>query len=94
MACYDGSVGRPRSTFPDPPLNHCSTMPFDPSLPADNSPLSSSVMRDQFNGVNEGSSVNTNAVSTLSMNAEANYDQNQMQAVIQKIDEILLTMRR
>ncbi|MBL9113529.1 MAG: hypothetical protein JNJ83_00875 [Verrucomicrobiaceae bacterium] len=69
-------------------------MSFDPSLPADNSPLSSSVMRDQLNGVNEGSSANTNAVSTLSMNADANYDQNQMQAVIQKIDEILLTMRR
>ncbi len=142
-------------------------MPFDPSLPAPNSPLQSQVIRDQlqalFNlingivtvtaaqvdGVNtlpagnaasvnisvsggtlhftfdlpQGSdgptgatgqpgevslsdlnaalltnlnqcSNNSNGVGSLSMNADPAYDQNQMQAVMQKLDELINALRR
>ncbi|MBL9116043.1 MAG: hypothetical protein JNJ83_13635 [Verrucomicrobiaceae bacterium] len=85
-------------------------MPFDPAHPANGSSLSSQVMRDQLNALNDdiqtrattdelntaiqGTSANTNQVSTLNMNADAAYDQNQMQAVLQKLDEVILAMRR
>jgi hypothetical protein len=142
-------------------------MPFDPSLPAPNSPLQSQVIRDQLqalfnliNGIvtvtaaqvdgvntlpagspanvnvsvnggtlhlsfdipqgNDGPtgatgqpgevslsdlnaalltnlnqcSNNSNGVGNLSMNADPNYDQNQMQAVMQKLDELINALRR
>ncbi|MBL9115417.1 MAG: hypothetical protein JNJ83_10465 [Verrucomicrobiaceae bacterium] len=76
-------------------------MPFDPNLPAANSSASSAQMREQLNSLKAliddavaGSSANTNAVTTLTMNADVNYDQNQMQLVIQKLDEVILMLRR
>jgi len=142
-------------------------MPFDPTLPAPNSPLQSQVIRDQlqalFNLINNivtlttaqvdgvntlpaGSAAtvnisvsggtlhftfalpqgndgptgatgqpgevslsdlnaalltnlnqcsnNSNGVGNLSMNADPAYDQNQMQAVMQKLDELINALRR
>jgi hypothetical protein len=37
---------------------------------------------------------NSNGVGNLSMNADPNYDQNQMQAVMQKLDELINALRR
>jgi hypothetical protein len=39
-------------------------------------------------------SSNTNGVGNLSMNADPNYDSNQMQAVMQKLDELINALRR
>ncbi|MBL9113448.1 MAG: hypothetical protein JNJ83_00460 [Verrucomicrobiaceae bacterium] len=85
-------------------------MPFDPSQPADHSPLESVVMRDQLNALNddiqtratnaalasaiENTSANTNAVTTLDMNPEVDYDPNQLLLIIQKLNELILTARR
>ena len=142
-------------------------MPFDPALPAPNSPLQSQVIQDQFQALfnlinnivtlttaqvdgvntlpagsaasvnisvsggtlhftfdlpqgNDGptgatgqpgkvtqtdlnnamqntlgqTSNNSNGVGNLSMNADPAYDQNQMQAVMQKLDELINSLRR
>ncbi|MBL9117861.1 MAG: hypothetical protein JNJ83_22825 [Verrucomicrobiaceae bacterium] len=85
-------------------------MPFDPSLPQANTEIDAEQMRDQLNALNddiqtratnaalasaiENTSANTNAVTTLDMNPEANYDPNQLQMVIQKLNELILTARR
>ena len=37
---------------------------------------------------------NSNGVSILSMNAEPAYDENQMQAVMQKLDKLINALRR
>ena len=37
---------------------------------------------------------NSNSVGSLSMNADPAYDQNQMQAVMQKLDELINALRR
>lgn len=39
-------------------------------------------------------STNSNGVGNLSMNADPAYDQNQMQAVMQKLDELINALRR
>ena len=80
-------------------------MSFDPSKPADHSPLSSAEMRTQLTGLNQnivttvngaiaGTSNNSNGVSTLSQSASGSYDQNQMQNVLDKIDELINSLRR
>lgn len=78
---------------------------FDPSKPANNSPLSSAEMRGQLNGLNQAvndalstalaaSSNNSNAVSTLAQGADSSYNQSQMQTVLDKIDELINALRR
>ncbi len=76
-------------------------MPFDPAKPATDSPLSSAEMRDQLNGLNQNiaaalaaSSNNSNGVGTLSQGANGGYDPSQMQAVLDKIDELINALRR
>ncbi len=89
-------------------------MPFNPSLPADNSPLSSQEMRGQLtalntdiqqratvNNMNSGlaavlsqTSNNTNGVATLNETADGAYNATQMQAALDKIDELINTARR
>ena len=80
-------------------------MPYDPSKPANSAPLSSAEMRDQLNGLNQnisaavnaaiaGTSNNSNGVATLSQAASGGYDPGQMQAVLDKIDELINALRR
>lgn len=85
-------------------------MLFDPTKPATNSPNSSAEMRDQFNGLKtlidqcatsidltnavQGTSANSNGVGSIAMNADVNYDPNQLQAVINKLDELINALRR
>ena len=85
-------------------------MPFDPTKPANNSPNSSAEMRSQLtslnadiqqratfgdlaNALNQTSS-NSNGVSTLGQSADANYNQTQMQDVLNKLDELINVLRR
>ena len=85
-------------------------MPFDPTKPANNSPNSSAEMRGQLTALNAdlqqratqadlanaiaGTSNNSNGVGTLSQGANGGYDPGQMQAVLDKIDELINALRR
>ena len=85
-------------------------MPFDPSKPANNAPLSSAEMRSQltslnadiqqratFNDLNNaisGTSNNSNGVGTLGQGADGSYNQQQMQDVLNKLDELINALRR
>ena len=89
-------------------------MPFDPTKPANNSPLSSAEMRSQLTSLEAeiqqratqaevnntvtlaiaGTSSNSNVVGTLSQPADGSYQQGQMQQVIDKLDELILALRR
>ncbi|MEQ1750354.1 MAG: hypothetical protein ABL974_13085 [Prosthecobacter sp.] len=85
-------------------------MAFDPSKPANNSPNSSAEMRSQLTSLNadiqqratindlnnaiSGTSNNSNGVSTLGMGADGGYNQQQMQDLINKVDELINALRR
>ena len=85
-------------------------MPFDPSKPADHSPLASAEMRSQLTALNADiqqratqvglanaiatTSSNSNGVATLNQGASGGYDQSQMQQVLDKIDELINALRR
>ena len=83
---------------------------FDPTKPAANSPNSSAEMRGQLTSLNAdiqtratpadiagaiaGTSNNSNSVGTLGMAADGSYNQSQMQSVLDKLDELINTLRR
>ncbi len=85
-------------------------MPFDPTKPATNSPLASAEMRTQLTALNDdiqtrataadlvnaiaGTSSNSNAVGALTQAADGAYNPDQMQAVLDKIDELINALRR
>lgn len=89
-------------------------MPFDPTKPANNAPLSSAEMRSQLTSLNadiqqratltdlnntiasalQQTSSNSNGVSTLGQGADSNYNQQQMQDVLNKLDELINVLRR
>ena len=85
-------------------------MPFDPSKPANGSPVSSGDMRSQLTALNTdietrataaslaaaivGTSSNSNAVATLGQSADGSYNQSQMQTLFDKLDELISALRR
>ena len=85
-------------------------MPFDPTKPATNAPLASAEMRAQltalFADIQQratpteiadaiaGTSSNSNAVGNLGLEADSAYNQGQMQEVMNKLDELINTLRR
>ena len=85
-------------------------MPYDPTKPANNAPLSSAEMRSQLTSLNtaiqqratftdlangiSGTSSDSNSVSTLGQSADGNYNQTQMQDVLNKLDELINALRR
>jgi hypothetical protein len=85
-------------------------MPFDPAKPAAGSPNSSAEMRAQLNALNDeiqlratqaelatafnSTSNNTNGVNILGQTADGSYQQQQMQEVINKLDELINALRR
>lgn len=80
-------------------------MPFDPSKPADHSPLAAAEMRSQLTGLTQmindvvgtaiaGTSNNSNNVNTLGQGADGSYNPSQMQDVINKLDELITALRR
>ena len=82
-------------------------MPFDPAKPAPNSPLSSAEMRDQLNALNgdkasqtqlanaiSGTANNMNAVGDLEVVISSPPQQGEVQAIVDKINELLAALRR
>lgn len=85
-------------------------MPFDPSLPVDNSLLSSEEMRGQLTSLNDdtqtratqagvdaaiaGTSANSNGVGTLSMTVSDPPTQGEVQTIADKVDELINNLRR
>ena len=92
-------------------------MPFNPSLPANNSPISSSELRDQLNGLNdainacvthdglsdeiqttvawEGTARNLDlSIGRLDMAVSDPPTQAQVQAIADKMDELIDALRR
>ena len=79
-------------------------MAYDPTLPANNSLISSSELRNQFNGLNEliiglqdqcdDTPHNTNDIAQLSLTVSNPPTQAQVQAIADKIDEMLSVMFR
>lgn len=85
-------------------------MPFDPTLPQENTLVDAAQMRAQLNALNDdlqqratqgdlaagiaGTSSNSNGVGTLIQAADGSYNQTQMQAVLDKLDELISALRR
>ena len=85
-------------------------MPFNPTKPATNSPNSSAEMRDQLTALNDdlqeratvaqlggeiaGTSANSNAVAVLSMGVSDPPTQAEVQALADKLDELINALRR
>ena len=76
-------------------------MAFDPAKPTDGSPLASSVMRDQFNGLNEliyqakvSSASNVNHVEELFDEITEPPNQEQVVKIVQKLNELIIALHR
>ena len=85
-------------------------MPFDPNIPQENTLIDAVQMREQLNALNDdiqsratmadlsnalaSTSSNSNSVSTFSQGADGNYNQGQMQDLINKLDELINALRR
>jgi hypothetical protein len=85
-------------------------MPFNPVLPANNSPLDSAEMRGQLTALNtdvqtratqaqlaaeiSGTSANSDGVGTLGMVVSDPPTQGEVQAIADKLDELINALRR
>lgn len=85
-------------------------MPFDPTKPANNSPLNAAEMRGQLTALNTdiqtratqaqlageigGTSANSNGVGTLGMAVSDPPTQSEVQAIADKLDELINALRR
>ena len=85
-------------------------MPFDPTKPANNAPLNAGEMRTQLTALNAdtqqratqaalsagigSTSANSNAVGTLGMAVSDPPTQGEVQAIADKLDELINTLRR
>jgi hypothetical protein len=95
---------------PQTTANFPSAMPFDPAYPPTNALIESAPMRAQFNALNDDiqtralssqlaillaqTSANSDSVALLSQVASGSYDQNQMQDLLNKMDELINALRR
>ena len=85
-------------------------MPFDPTIPQENTPIDAAPMREQFNSLKalvdacatsvdlanavQGTSANSNGVGSIAMNVDPDYNQNQLQMVVNKLEELISALRR
>ena len=85
-------------------------MPFDPTYPPTNALIESAPMREQFNGLKDlidacatsvdlenavqTTSSNSNGVASIAMNVDPDYNQNQIQMIVNKLDELINALRR
>ena len=85
-------------------------MPFNPALPADHTQATAAEMRAQLTSLFadlqqratqgdlavaiSGTSNNSNGVATLGQAADGSYNQNQMQVLLDKLDELINALRR
>ena len=83
---------------------------FDPTIPQENTPIDAAPMREQFNSLKtlidqcatsmdltnavQGTSANSNGVGSIAMNLDPDYNQNQMQMVVDKLEELIQALRR
>ena len=78
---------------------------FDPDLPRNNSPIAASELRSQFIGLNEtlstaigeaanGCAVNPAGVTPLGLTVSSPPTQAEVQALADKLDELIATLRR
>jgi hypothetical protein len=83
---------------------------FDPNLPQENTPLDAAEMRSQFNGLKslidacassidlgnavQGTSANSNAVGSIAMNVDPDYNPAQIQMIVDKLEELIQALRR
>lgn len=75
-------------------------MPFDPSLPVDNSPIVAAELRSQLNGLGDNidalqgsTAINPLSVSLLSLTVSNPPTQAQVQSIADKIDELIGVLR-
>jgi hypothetical protein len=75
-------------------------MPFDPSLPLDHSPIVAAELRTQLTGLSEeidalqdGTATNPSAVDLLSLTISNPPTTAQVQAIADKLDELIATLR-
>ncbi len=85
-------------------------MPFDPAKPVNNSPVTATELRGQFNALNtdiglralltdvanaiSASSNNSNGVANLGLGASDPPAQGEVQAIADKLDELINALRR
>jgi len=70
------------------------TLHFTFDIPQGQSGPPGEVTQAQLDSAIAGTSSNTNGVSTLSQSADSNYNQTQMQDVLNKLDEFINAARR
>jgi len=91
-------------------LLQISSSMFDPTLHQENTPIDAAPMREQFNSLKaladgcatsvdlvnaiQTTSSNSNGVCNMSMNADVNYEPAQLQAVVDKHDELINLLSR
>jgi hypothetical protein len=85
-------------------------MPYNPNLPQENTLIDAAQMREQLQALNAdtqtratqaalaaalaSTSNNTNGVATLGQSADSNYNQSQIQDILNKLDELITALRR
>jgi len=86
-------------------------MPFDPTLPATNSPIASAELRNQFNGLKSlvdarptmtdvnnaivsGAAGNVSSVPDLSLTISNPPTQAQVQAIVDKLNDLMAALKR
>ena len=83
---------------------------FDPTYPPTNALIESAPLRGQFNGLKDlidalptqaelanvlaSTSNNSNTVGSIAMNLDPDYNQNQMQMIVDKLEELIQALRR
>ena len=83
---------------------------FDPTYPPTNALIESAPLRGQFNSLKDlidalptqaelanvlaSTSNNSNTVGSIAMNLDPDYNQNQMQMIVDKLEELIQALRR
>ena len=85
-------------------------MPYDPNIPQAGTEIDAVQMRGQLNGLKDlidacassvdlsnavqGTSANSNAVSSIAMNVDPDYNPAQIQMIVDKLEELIQALRR
>ena len=72
-------------------------MPYDPTLPANNAPVVSAELRNQFAGLNDliaARAPRVDSVSPLSLTLTDPVDINDLQAIANKLDELIAALQQ
>ena len=72
-------------------------MPYDPTLPANNAPVVSAELRNQFAGLNDliaARAPRVDSVTPLSLTLTDPVDINDLQAIANKLDELIAALQQ